>query len=110
MLVAAIGSRGAFTIDEWRAVASTRRDLVQPRPREGVNPFSGQQVVLPTIPDAVDIVVAGVDSGGIEPSSEFDDDGCLLVYAAAPVPAPIELVVSEIATALRADIEWMVEL
>jgi hypothetical protein len=93
-------------MDEWTALIDRSPLLSRPAPREIVNPFTGVRELTGPRAGEAEILSPNGPVGAIEPSSEFDDDGELFVYAADGKHDVVRSAAQEIAAALCANLEW----
>jgi hypothetical protein len=99
-----------LSMPEWLRFVDDNEALVRHDPRVIVNPFTGSRVVHQSNPANVSISVDGVTVGGIEPSSEFDDDGELHVFTPEEADGrQARAVATAIAKSLGARLEWLLE-
>lgn len=108
-IVATISRTQLLRMEEWLACVAVMDELIPHAPRKIVNPFTGQPTVAYPNIGSVTLTVAGTHVGAIEPSSEFDTDGELLVYSAHADSPAFRKLVAEVAKALGASIEWIPE-
>lgn len=105
-LVAVISRTPRLEMAEWLRRIELMDELVPPPPREANNPFTGQCTTLTSKPGTVEIIVSGTLVGAIEPSTAFDDDGELHVYAPERPVDALQSTAAAVAGALGADIQW----
>jgi hypothetical protein len=80
-----------FTRQQWRDLIRIHPNLVAPRPREGINPFTKEPIIFPPRLDVAQVVVDGKTVGTM---SWAEDDSTLInVYgeAEAVVPAAYDV-------------------
>jgi hypothetical protein len=109
MPLAAIMTREPkLSLDEWLAYIPSNTSLVVPPP-ERVNPFTHEPYRTPPSVRHVEIHDGGRAIGAIEPDSEFDTNGELLVSTVEKPDERVTFIVSQISADLRARIEWIYE-
>lgn len=106
MLVGIITREPPITMDEWKASASHRAELVVPPLKTFKNPFTGEPVTRGATDGTYNVAGDGF-RGAVAPSAEFDRDGTLELYS--PTEPPDERLVAlieRIAAELHARTTW----
>ena len=107
-LVAVILRTPNLQLDEWIRRIKATEEIVSPPPWEARNPFSGQLTTVAASAGTAEIVASGVLVGAIEPSAEFADDGELHVYAPERPSGALRSIVTTVAEAMGAEVQWAV--
>jgi hypothetical protein len=105
-VVAVIIRTPRVELTEWIAAASSDAALVRPPVYEKYNPYKHTTVLVDPAEGEFHIVLDGTTVGAVEPSSDFDINGELHVYAPKEPNDQFKAIVSRLTTVLRADVEW----
>lgn len=94
-------------LDGWLQFIQQRPELSRTPPRDIINPFTMQPTTFVHPPSEADVSLGGQIVGSVVPSSWFDDNRELLVFAMAEEDPQIAALTERAAEALGATIEWV---
>jgi hypothetical protein len=108
-LVAVIARKPPLSLEEWLECIERVDGLAKAQPKQGINPFTQLPTTFHPPPGKVEIAFNGEVVGGIEVSSEFDEDGELDVFSMDSKREGLRRMISLVAERLRATVEWLDE-
>ena len=94
-------------LDGWLEFIRQRSELVRRPPRDIINPFTREPTTFVYPASEVDVIVDGTIIGCMAPSSWFEDDGELLVFAMPEEDPRLAALTELAASSLDATLEWV---
>ena len=105
-LAAVITREPRLTLTEWEACARKNAHLRRSTQRSRINPFTHKRVPNRVPPGEFLLHEAGEVFGTMELDEDFDNNGEILVWTQHEPDEHIVFIVTQVARALRARIEW----
>lgn len=94
-------------LGDWLVFIEQRAELVRKAPRDIINPFTGEPTTFIHPASEVDVIVDGETIGTIAPSSWFEDNRELLVFARNEEEPRLSALTVLATAAIGATLEWV---